>query len=75
MTRKRRNPNWGRPIATVPARATEFELQVRRLRLTKEKYVSSAALRAWCYQNRNRYYIPEWLLAEWCMFVDPNIAA
>jgi hypothetical protein len=75
MTLKRGNPNWGRPIAPAPARATEFELQVSRLCLTREKYVSSAALRAWCYQNRNRYYIPEWLLADWRMFVDPNVAA
>ena len=28
MSRKRGNPNWGRPIAPVPARATEFELRV-----------------------------------------------
>ena len=31
MTRKRGNPNWGRPIAPAPALATEFELQAKQL--------------------------------------------
>jgi hypothetical protein len=70
MTRKRGNPNWGEPIQVAPAVATEFELQVRRLQLTTEMYTSSAVLRAWCMQNRNRYYVPEWLLAEWDISVD-----
>jgi hypothetical protein len=34
VTRKRGNPNWGRPIPPAPALATEFELQVRQLQLT-----------------------------------------
>jgi hypothetical protein len=33
-------------------------------------YTSSAALRAWCEQNKNRVYIPEWLLKELCIAVD-----
>jgi hypothetical protein len=48
--RKRGNPNWGRPIPPAPVLATEFELQVRKLRLTAETYVSSPELRAWCEQ-------------------------
>jgi len=47
-------------------------VQVRQLRLTKETCASSAELRRWCERNRNRYYIPEWLLYEWEMPVDPN---
>lgn len=74
MTRKRGNPNWGRPIAPVPALATEFELRVRQLRLTPETYTSSAQLRTWCEQNRNRVYIPEWLLRTWCITVDSTFS-
>jgi len=74
-TRKRGNPNWGRPSPPAPVLATEFELRVRQLRLTPEMYTSSAELRAWCEQNRNRVYIPERLLEEWGITVDPNFTA
>ena len=74
MTRKRGNPNWGRPIRPAPVLATAFEVQVRQLRLTVETYVSSAELRRWCERNRNRYYIPEWLLDEWDILVDADIS-
>ena len=76
-TRKRGNPNWGRPIPPPPALATEFELRVRHLQLTPELYTSSRELRAWCERNRNRVYVPEWLLAEWGIAVDalPSDAA
>ena len=73
--RKRGNPNWGRPIPPAPALATEFELRVRQLQLTAQTYTSSRELRAWCEQNRNRVYIPEWLLKEWGITVDPNFSA
>jgi len=68
--RKRGNPNWGRPILRVPALATEFELRASQLRLTARMYASSAELRTWCEQNRNRLYVPEWLLEEWSITVD-----
>jgi len=74
-TRKRGNPNWGRPIPAVPALPTEFELRVRQLQLTAGMYTSSAELRAWCEQNRNRCYVPEWLLEEWGITVDLNFSA
>jgi len=35
-------------------------------------YTSSAELHTWCEQNRNRLYIPEWLLEEWGITVDQN---
>jgi hypothetical protein len=73
--RKRGNPNWGRPIQPSLALPTEFELRVRQLQLTKEMYTSSRELRAWCKQNRNRVYIPEWLLEEWGITVDLNFGA
>ena len=69
-TRKRGNPNWGRPIPPARVLATEFELRVMQLQLTPETYASSRELRIWCEQNRNRVYIPEWLLGEWGIAVD-----
>jgi hypothetical protein len=71
MTRQRGNPNWGRPMPPAPALATEFEMQVRQLQLTPEAYVFSPELRTWCELNRNRFYIPEWLLDAWEIPVDP----
>ena len=68
--RKRGNPNWGRPIQVPAAFATEFELQARRLHLTPEAYASSRGLRLWCERNRNRVWVPEWLLREWGIAVD-----
>jgi hypothetical protein len=50
-------------------------MQVRNLGLTKETYAGSAQLRNWCELNRNRCYVPEWLLDEWDLAVDPNFAA
>jgi hypothetical protein len=75
LTRQRGNPDWGRPLRPGPALATEFDLRVSQLQLTAEMYISSAELRAWCEQNRNRCYIPEWLLDEWCITVDPSSTA
>ena len=71
--------NAGTQIGAVsfrwaPALATEFELRVRKLQLTAETYTSSAELRAWCEQNRNRCYIPEWLLQKWDITVDPTFS-
>jgi hypothetical protein len=70
MRGKRRNPNWGMPPKAIPHVATEFESQVRQLGLTKRTYAASAQLRTWCERNKNRCYIPEWLLAEWGITVD-----
>ncbi len=73
--RKRGNPNLGHPIPLIPALPTEFEMRVRQLQLTAETYTSSTELHAWCDRNRNRCYVPEWLLEEWGITVDPNISA
>ena len=53
---------------------TEFEMQVRQLRLTVETYAFSAELRTWCERNRNRFYIPEWLLDEWGFRVHDDLS-
>ena len=66
----RGNPDWGKPMIPVPAMPSEFEVFVKQLRLTPEKYASSQALKEWCRRNRNRCYVPEWLLEEWGIAVD-----
>ncbi len=71
MIRRRGNPNWGRPMQSASVLCTEFEMQVRQLHLIPEHYVVSTELRTWCKENRNRYYIPEWLLDAWDICVDP----
>ncbi len=72
--RKRGNPSWGCSFLPAPALPTEFELRVRQLRLTGEMYTSSVELHSWCERNRNRRYVPEWLLQEWDITVDLNIS-
>ena len=66
---RRGNPNWGK-FVPIPALITEFELQVERLGLTKTQYADSTPLRRWCERNRNRIYVPEWLLDEWGITVE-----
>jgi len=72
-TRKRGNPNWGRPFRFAPI-STEFEMLVRQLHLTPDHYVVSTQLRSWCAQNRNRCYVPEWLLKAWNISVDADLS-
>lgn len=67
--RGRGNPNWGK-FVPIPALITEFEQQVERLGLTKTQYADSMPLRRWCERNRNRVYVPEWLLEEWGITVE-----
>lgn len=69
---KRGNPNWGQPTQPCPATATEFEMQVRQLGLIKKTYADSKELHRWCERNRNRYYVPEWLLDVWRIRVNPT---
>ena len=77
ISRRHGNPNWGRPVPPTRALATEFERQVRRLGLSTQEYFLSAELKSWCQNNRNRVYVPEWLLDAWGITVnlDPGHAA
>lgn len=75
MKRMRGNPNWGKPFLPIPALVTEFENQVARLGLQAPEYAGSLELWRWCDRNRNRVYVPEWLLAEWEMKVEINFGA
>jgi len=68
--RRRGNPNWGHPPLPLRALPTEFEILVKQLGLTKPEYVSSAELKRWCEHNRNRVYVPEWLLEAWGIQVE-----
>ena len=70
MANRRGNPNWFSSLQPIPILVTEFELQVEKLGLTREEYITSSELQRWCYHNRNRCYVPEWLLDEWKMQVD-----
>jgi hypothetical protein len=53
---------------------TAFERQVRKLGLDERTCAGSRALRLWCQENKDRYYIPEWLLTRWGMTVNPSLA-
>ena len=70
--RRRRNPNWGKPIRHAPYVATAFEEQVQQLSLNEQTCATSEELRQWCEHNKDRCYIPEWLLKRWGISVDPN---
>ena len=72
MRHRRGNPNWGRTTPFAPALPTEFELKVKYLRLTPQMYVFSPELKRWCASNRNRCYVPEWLLKEFNLEVELN---
>jgi hypothetical protein len=74
VARKRANQNWGRPFAATPDLPTQFEMQIEQLGLTPETYAHSEELRSWCKENRNRCYVPEWLLKVWDMSVDPDLS-
>jgi hypothetical protein len=69
-----RQPQLGASHSARPALGTEFELRVRHLQLTPEMYTSPIELRTWCEYNRNRCYVPEWLLEEWSITVDPTFS-
>jgi hypothetical protein len=68
--RRRGNPNWGKPPQPLRPLLAEFEMQVKRIGLTKPEYIASAEPKHWCERNRNRVYVPEWLLETWDMQVE-----
>lgn len=52
--------------------ATAFEQQLRKLGLNQRTSAGLEELRQWCERNKDRCYIPEWLLTEWRITVDPS---
>jgi hypothetical protein len=73
---KRGNPNWGsgRPTQMLPRLATAFEEQIQKLGLNEQDCVTSEELMHWCERSKERCYIPEWLLKQWRISVDPNVS-
>ncbi|GEM_PF-1466545 len=63
--KRRGNPNWGKMGPVMPAVPTQFEDEVRRLKLRPDEYVDSRKLRQWAYRYRNSNYVPEALLKAW----------
>lgn len=76
MSRKPRNPNWGQPMNLTQkygsANVCAFDKLTEQLQLQPEQYAQSSALRAWVKTNRNRRYVPEWLLLAWGLEVDTH---
>lgn len=70
MSRKS-NIGWarGEPAPPPTKSPSEFERVARTLGLSEVSYSESRELRQWCEENRNRFYIPEWLLKRWGMKV------
>jgi hypothetical protein len=72
---KRGNPNWCRRKAeSLEERPTEFEDLVLELGLSESEYDHSPKLVKWIRANRNRRYVPEWLLLELGIEVDVKFA-
>src|ERR1700730_14066816 len=63
MTRRRGNPNWGRPMLPASVLCTEFELQVKQLHLTADHYVVSADQPAM--KHLNIRWNPAIIIKEW----------
>ena len=68
------NSNWasGQPVKLRPPGPTDFEDEVRRLGLDDQTCVESLKLKHWCERNKDRCYIPEWLLKRWGL-IDTKI--
>jgi hypothetical protein len=74
LPRKRGNPNWGKPVDPIPDVPTAFEEQIKKLRLTEQTLATSEELKQWCQRNKDRCYVPESLLKQWRISVDPNVS-
>jgi hypothetical protein len=57
-----------------PRLPTGFEEQVKKLGLNEQNCATSEKLKQWCELNKDRCYIPEWLLKRWGIPVDPNVS-
>lgn len=53
---------------------TAFEEQVQKLGLNEQTCATSEKLRQWCQSNKDRSYVPEWLLKRRQISVDPNFS-
>jgi hypothetical protein len=55
---------------SLPGTLPNSKMQIRRLHLTPENH----ELRSWCEENKNRCYIPEWLLKAWTIAIDADLS-
>jgi hypothetical protein len=74
MTKKRGNPNWGKPDVnasafTVPS---SFEEVVKELRLSPAEYEHSVELKDWVRKNKDQKYVPSDLLKAWDLEVQED---
>jgi hypothetical protein len=67
LTKKRGNPNWGKPDvdSTRTSGPTSFEEMVKKLRLSPEDYKHSIPLKEWVQKNKDQKYVPSDLLKAW----------
>ena len=66
MAKQTGNPNWGKPHLSFESTGpSEFEVMVKKLKLTPEQYVTSIELREWASKYRNSRFVPERLLKAW----------
>jgi len=62
------------PLRCLSWLPTAFEEQVKALGLNEQTCATSEQLEQWCKRNKDRCYIPEWLLKQWGISVDPNVS-
>jgi len=74
VSKKRSNPNWGKPeVNTVPyAGASSFEEVVKKLRLSPTEYEGSIHLKEWAQKNKDLKYVPSHLLKAWGLEVKAD---
>lgn len=74
MNHRRERTGWssGGCVTVPPSMPTAFEMLVSELSLTVPTYSESPELRRWCQVNRNKCYIPEWLLKAWGISVNSD---
>ena len=75
MTKKRGNPNWGKPDmdSTRNSGPTSFEEIVRKLRLSPADYKHSIQLKEWVQKNKDQKYVPLDLLRAWDFEVKEDL--
>ena len=61
-------------MEAAPDVPTAFEEQIKKLGLSEQTCATSEKLKEWCERNKDRCYIPDWLLKQWRITVDPNFS-
>ncbi len=75
MTKKRGNPNWGKPDVNVTGLTgpTSFEEVVKKLELSPADYEHSVQLKDWVRKNKDQKYAPSDLLKAWDLEVPRRL--